>query len=467
MALKGGAFSQLQIGIMGRCASALCASLTAVALALLARRMGRDEGSPWAGVFAGACAGVLIVLNPLLFELAHYMKEDTFLTAGLALSFLATNIFWVRRDLASTAFAGTAIAFAVSGKYLGWLIFPFVVWIVLIGASPRYSWKVRLMVFLSTLAVVWAILNHSFFSNPAGTFNSVSHEMDLVIGGQKGMTRGVPHHFYWYLFKDSPRPLQILFGVFVVGLLARWRKTSAPERLFLGFTIGLPVLMSFVPKLNIRYYLPVEVAVCFGAGLGAVWAATLLTSRLNTARTAVHALICLVLTGTVIMTFLPELTAKYAGLQSGDTHELLKAYIREHLPPTAIIAEDNEVNLPTHDDWTSVGETFLPQRVVHDEFAADLGSIPELRRLGVTHVATATLIVTEFRKLKSQSELTAKFNQRKAFYQALGALPMYPPMPGVHLLWAAEQGPVKYVEVGLRLYDISGVPSPAATGTPP
>ena len=45
------------------------------------------------GVLAGAAAGLLIMVTPLFYELAHYFKEDPALIFGLSLTLLAMQLY--------------------------------------------------------------------------------------------------------------------------------------------------------------------------------------------------------------------------------------------------------------------------------------------------------------------------------------------------------------------------------------
>lgn len=73
--LHGGAEDDPQRVVeMGRRVVATFAAASAALLALLAARLH--------GLWAGLSAGLLVVTNPLLYELAHYFKEDPVLLFG-------------------------------------------------------------------------------------------------------------------------------------------------------------------------------------------------------------------------------------------------------------------------------------------------------------------------------------------------------------------------------------------------
>jgi Dolichyl-phosphate-mannose-protein mannosyltransferase len=100
----------------GRMVSAVFAAGAVACFSLLAAHM---YGTP-----AAACVGALLLANSQLYELAHYMKEDTALAFGIAAFFLALTRCWLRPSMARFAVLGAAAALAVSGKYIGALVVP-------------------------------------------------------------------------------------------------------------------------------------------------------------------------------------------------------------------------------------------------------------------------------------------------------------------------------------------------------
>ena len=82
---RGVARSDQQVVEAGRWISAAFVAGAVVALALLA--------FAWRGWTASLAAGGALLLHHQLFELAHYMKEDSALLFGMALTFLMTYAF--------------------------------------------------------------------------------------------------------------------------------------------------------------------------------------------------------------------------------------------------------------------------------------------------------------------------------------------------------------------------------------
>jgi hypothetical protein len=97
---------------------------------------------------------------------------------------------------------------------------------------------------------------------------------------------------------------------------------------------------------------------------------------------------------------------------SNDGRSQIADYIRTHVPPTAIIVSDKRVNLR---------ELALPNPIEGKLFAADVGSLADLRARGVTHVAVAEGDYGRFfrAKLKPTEAGAAEFTRRRAFYAEL------------------------------------------------
>lgn len=449
-----------QIVQSGRAVSAFFAAVAAVAMALLARRMAGALGGPLAAVLGGWSAGALVLLNASMFDFAHYMKEDPALVMGMALTFLALHLFWTRRDDASLLFVGAAAATAVSGKYVGWLLLPFVVWIVLRACEPadrRRSAKL----FLKGFALVWVIMNYSLLFDPFKPFSSLAGEMKGVVGGHRGLTKDVPHAVYVHAFLNLPLAIQALFAVYILGLLARVRKVTPAEWLVPGFALLLAVMMSFSPKASPRYFLPVEMAVCFGAGLGAAWAATWLASFCGRAREIVLATAWALLFGAALWNVTPVLQEHCQAMAMDDRIEF-KAWIARHVPPSAVIAEDGRVHLPVANAPKYEHEPQIPQTVMESEYAADLGTVAQLRAKGVTHVAIDILTFMRYDMFRPTAKKADEFARHKAFYASFGVLKDSQPLPGIRQLWSSKPGINVYLQPGIYFFDISGVaPEPA------
>ena len=439
----------------GRTASAFFSVGAVFALAMLARRMGNSIGGPLAGVLAGWSAGLLVLVNPSVFEFAHYMKEDPALAMGMALAFLAAHAFWTRKDDYSIVLLGAATAVAASGKYVGWILFPISVALLHAGRE-KTDWKRSFRLFIISFAALWSVLNYSFFLNPFKIFSSLTHETVGVVEGHRGYQKSVPHADYLRLIFAMPGAITALFGVYLAGLVLRFRKTTMPEWIVPGASLLLLILMSCSPKSAPRYFLPVEVVICFGAGLAASLSAYWLTGFLGKGRKVAQVCVWTALLGFALWNTIPALAAKYEAI-TVDDRDALKAWISANLPVTAIIAEDARVCLPVSDDWIYKGVPRLPQRVLCKEFVADLGSLEEMRAQGITHVIVAAPTFQRFDLFTPSSKIKHEFDARAAFYRSLGVLQNSSPVPGVKCIWSAPGGTNIYLRPGLSIFDISSV----------
>lgn len=453
-AFHQGSLTFQEIVQKGRSVSAFFSSVAVVAMALLARRMAGS--TPLAGLLAGFSAGVLLLCDALMFDLAHLMKEDPALAMGLALTFLALHIFWQRRDEQSLMLTAIAAATAVSGKYIGWLLFPFVFWIVNAGVDPSERKRYRRL-FLKSFLIAFAVLNYSLVFNPFKPFRSLGNEMEGVILGHRGMTRSVPHADYFRLLLEIPPFTLALFGVYLAGLAVRFRKVTPPEWLVPGFGALLLAIMSFSPKSSARYFLPVEMVVCFGAGLGLVWLVSALADRCGGLRLAVLTAGWALLLAPTVRQAGVVLEQHYRALLIDD-RVTLRNWLIQNLPASTIIAEDNRVHL-FEETQKNDPESKLPFLVLHGSSAGDLGNLKQLRSRGVTHVAVIRSAYGMFDKHKPREKIRDKFERRKAFYASLGVLPGSEPEPGVRQVWKTPAGINSYLQPGITLFDITGVES--------
>ena len=149
--LHGGAEDDPQRVVeLGRLVVAAFAAASAALLALLAARLH--------GLSAGLAAGLLVVSNPLLYELAHYFKEDPVLLFGIVACALAAHHHATRRDARSLVLLGVAAGVAAAGKYVGTALVPVA---ALVGArtgggSVRERWKRAGQVVGSALLAGWS-----------------------------------------------------------------------------------------------------------------------------------------------------------------------------------------------------------------------------------------------------------------------------------------------------------------------
>src|SRR4030095_14404518 len=109
--LTGTPKTNQRVVITGRRVSAAFAAATVAVLAIVAFYR--------AGWLAAWAVGLLVATHDKLYEAAHYLKEDTVLIFGVALFFLAAEMFVRQPTTRTLRFLGVAAAVAGSGTYIG------------------------------------------------------------------------------------------------------------------------------------------------------------------------------------------------------------------------------------------------------------------------------------------------------------------------------------------------------------
>lgn len=452
----------------GRALVAACCALAVVCLAALVWR--------WYGAAAGVLAGLLLATHHQLFELAHYLKEDPVLLAGVAAVFFAGDIFWRHRTVPAAALLGAACGLALAGKYLGLLLLPVGVALVWRGTlKDSRRWRLA-AVFALGFAVAAAILNLPALANCGQLGASVDREMAFAFAGRGGMTRRVPHALYWNVFVANSTPaLWVGLAVYFGGWLSppRLRRPVTadrhgapapgagpdpagprplPEVLAATFPAWFALLLSCSPKTHDRYFLPATALLTAFAAVGLVTLGRAVGRRYGRlAGVAVPAAAVLCQFGSLPTPVdWKTLTTYWRAFRTDDLAEL-RAWIDSNLPAAAVIAQDRRAGLPvTGSDRHERRQGSLAQRVLDGKYAADHGSLAELQRAGVTHVAVSQ---SDFGRyyvtgMTPQAGADADYRRRRDFYDAL--------FREGKLQWERPRGEVVYLHPGLRLYRIAG-----------
>ena len=421
----------------GRVVSAIFISAAVVALSLLAYA--------WRGWGAAFTAGAVLASHHQLYELAHYFKEDSALLFGVSVAFLAAWQYAARATLPRAAFLGAACALAISGKYLG--VFTLAVAIPVLWRTPGDRRRAT-GVFACVLVLVLVLVNLPAFTH-FGTFTqSFARETKLVVEGQAGMTRRVPHTQYWNVFLDNTTP--VMWLLIPVFLAARWRHRSAltlVEILVSAFPFAFALALSFSPKSNDRYFLPATALFSVLAVIGAGDLGDFLPPRWPRRCICIAAGIVLIVGQSFGWTASrPGWLGYDRAFQRDDTADLI-AWLNTAVPRDAIIAKDNRIALPDpkrKKDAARLG--VIPQKIRAAKFAADLGTLDELQAQGVTHVIVSEMDYGKFflRSLHPQESAQADFERRRDFYDRL--------FHEGELLWERDKGTVLYLHPGIRVY---------------
>jgi hypothetical protein len=431
-----------QVAEAGRLVSAGFSAIAVGAFALL--------GWLHRGWIGAAGAGLLLMLNQQVFELAHYMKEDAALLGGVSLTLLALGWFARAPGIWPALACGAACGVAISGKYAGALLLPFAIAVLVLETSGARRRLAIVSLFIATLLAVALAVNWPLLEARAVFESSLGREVEFVVKGSKGMTRGVPHTLYLRVFADNTTPLiWLLLGGYFFAFWRDRRRRDAAEWATALFPIVFLIILSFSPKTNDRYFLPSTATVYFLAVCGAVDLAGIIRQRApqfawGTTRIAAALLLA------AAAWELPRFLDVQRAFSRDDRRELI-AFVAESLPPAAKIAQDIRVELP--DPKNRKRHRALPnplrQTVVSGKrYAAELGTLEELRRQGFTHVAVSEsnygrFFLESMRPLEGYRE---EYGARREFYERL--------FKEGRLLFERPRGTVIYLHPGLKLYEL-------------
>ena len=432
--LSGAGSDPQRIVEVGRWISALFAVIGVLAFA----GIGWWKGGPWGAVAVTA----FLLPHHQVFELAHYLKEDTALFMGVGLTFLALIHSSRTGTRLSILLLGAAAGIALSAKYLGGLLI-LVALIWLIGI-PRAKLKLprsqAILLFFISLTVVVLTINQRALWNIDRVQTSFAREIHLATGGQGGVTRSVPHGQYTAIFLDNSQPL-IWFGLLACLWFAWKQRKSRPldEWLMLGFGLGYLLLLTFSPKSNDRYFLAVTPLICLGAALGICKLFTTLGwQRYFSLGIAL-----------AFASSLPSLQTYYTAFQKDDRRELA-AWITTHLPASAKILQERSAGLP----GTGVNNSpkILPQKFRTKRMAADFATFDEYLRDGFTHLLVSPSVYGKFfmENLVASENKDVQHAARTAFYTRL--------FKEGKLLWESPRSTVIYLHPGLKLYELPASP---------
>lgn len=404
------------VKLAGRWSSVLFA---AFAVGLLVLASGRVHGK-----FIGVAAGVLLLSNPHLFDLAHYFKEDPALLFGISLSLLAMLVFSERPGSGSAIFLGLATSCAVSGKYAGALVIPFSIYIVYACSKNRAC---DLSAMLAASASGFVLINLPAFLALGSASHSLDREIGLLTGAKKEVSRSVPHGVYSNVYWQSSTPILIgLLALYGFGLVRRGFRLRSFEWVLILLPVVYIVILSFLPKTNHRYFLPpAAILACLSA------AGLVRLLRLGKGK-----LIAFLLISGSVAWQVPRLYRADRGFTQDHQAEALK-FLRSNLPAGAEVMLDERVDLPAHDGIST------KRRIVRPG-----DTIESLRGEGITHVIVSSRKYGGFFMKSSipKKESAEDFEKVKRFYETLFER-------GV-LLREWEIGGNLYLATPLRIYSL-------------
>jgi hypothetical protein len=428
---------QEAVTIAGRWASALFTAGAVFFLVLLAALLSNSLG--------GFIAGCLLATNHELFELAHYFKEDPALLVGLSAFFVALLCYDRNPGKPGALALGAALGLAISGKYLGALVAPMAFVLIWLRRDRSSAGAGSALCLAGMLAVI-AIANLPILLNPGGFADGFEREVDFAVLGHKGITRSVPHGVYWKIFIDATTPeiwnhvripaIGVLLLISFTALALRRRFASAAERMIILYPVGFGLLLSFFPKTHHRYFLPATAVLLVVAALGAVllaqilWKGRPLFGRVGAPWPPLLAL------AAALAIQAPTFFAYYNGFRL-DGRAAMAEYLHAHVPEGTTIVQDKRVDLDA---------LKLPYDFQGKLFAADVGSIDDLRARHIEYVAVAEGDYGRFfeKALRPTDSGFADYMKRRAFYEQL--------FKEGNKVFECPPGQLQYLQPHLMLY---------------
>jgi hypothetical protein len=431
-AVSGRSVDCQEIAEIGRTLSAVFAAIAAALFSWL--------GFNRFGVTGGVAAGVAMLIQRRLYEHAHFMKEDAALLAGIALTFLAIDAFWRRPTAARALLLGVATAVAVSGKYIGLLMLPFALAALVVAPSGSSGVLRRAVTFLAAFLVVFAVINHQAVLSVASLVGGFSGEIERL-NSRAGVEQQDFSRIEWLRrFLDVSPFLLVLFAYQLTFVFRNFRRVALPDLLLAAFPFLLGITLSFSSKQSGRHALPALMVIVFLA----LMAAVRLWNEVPQRRALFAAFV-----GLAFIYDAVALSLMHRGFGRDHRRELV-AWITANVPTHAAIAVEDRVGIPYEKSRRFCDlPPPLPQQVRGARFAADIGSLDELRANGITHVAVtppqSEVFIDDEVGAKRAADPT--FQRRREFYRRLFA--------EGRLVWSRETGNVGVLNPSLRLYQIA------------
>ena len=397
------------VGEIGNMTAAALGGLAAAALTLLAFLL-----RGWLGAI---CAAVMLALCSPLIYYGHFFKEDTALAFGIAATFLALGWFWPRRTLWSIALVGAACGLAVAGKYIGFAATALALPVVLLarpvmplplarpgssradGATQTISRGRAAGWFLIAMLVSFFAVNYEALFPLKHFIEGVSYEVFHVTSGESDhgyidlkRTKSLAQ-YAGFFEAEMPWTVTAMAAIGSILILARWRASSAVEKLMVLFAAAFFLVVTQSTVQQSRHMLPTWMLWHAIAAFGVVHLVSLVSCAFRASRKplgrAAPWLLCNLLlasTGYVQWRHISHRLSEFPR----DSRLLMAQWIDANLPVNSKIAADTTCGLPDpeaefHEDESRT----LDVEVVTSKYAADLGTIDELLAGGFTHVAVS------------------------------------------------------------------------------
>ncbi|HSH37393.1 MAG TPA: hypothetical protein VK993_01295, partial [Chthoniobacterales bacterium] len=298
-----------------------------------------------------------------------------------------------------------------------------------------------------------------FATKISAPWRGIAREMDAAIGGHGGITRSVPHADYLQMLGETVPPSILILAAAYVGVLLWFRRSRTPAELM---TVLLALLylaiLSSSPKIAPRYLIPVTTLLGLLAVCGAAELSRLICGE-RRARKVAAVVLFAVFTGWLGRDMLQAYQPARLGFERDDPTAAAE-WITNNLPPDAVIAEDGSVSLSPSRPGVKIGvASRVPQKVLEAYFAADLGSLDELRSQGVTHVAVSEKMYGRYfaGEGSARKGMSDVYETRRRFYERV--------LAEGELLAEWPRGINSYLQPGIRIYRVAPPANGATSGS--
>jgi hypothetical protein len=402
----GGVEHTLQIG---RWVSALAAAAAVDLMALLAGSL--------AGRLARVLAAVLVGTSPLLFGLAHYMKEDTLLLLGVSAFLLALIRYQERPSHGFLALLGSTAGMAASAKYVGAMTIPIALGVII--WEYRKNWTAAIkpcLVVLGAAGAVFLVVNMQIFREFYAFRTGLGAEIRHITTSHQGLIRPPRSLFYADALYQSCGPgVLCAAALWLVYVLCEPRRQSMATCVIAAWSLAYLAMLQLSPVKIVRYELPVVAIMAMLAACG--FALLLAREHPWVVRGAAGVGIALVLVFN-----LWGVAATRAAIDFDSRAEMAQ-WIRTHLPTNAVLGEERIAGIAGR---TSAGfaSNEVPLKVIAKGNAAEFGSLEEAASIGVSYILVSDLTFGRFFNDtfdvdRGDPESAIIIERRRSFYRAL------------------------------------------------
>ena len=357
-----------QVALTGRRVSAVSAGLAVLTLAVAAARLNGPLASLLVAAIVGTC--------PLLFALAHYMKEDVVFVLALSVWFLSMIIVDSNNRSISIGVTGLATGLVVSAKYIGIIVLPIAV-LISTWRLPLRKKAVGVLILTSCALTVFI----SIGTDPLDVRKVITGVRAEVIhvastkSHHGGFTWPVTSTFYIDSIINTTSSVSIICYIAWIYFTFVKRGPASQISVVLFPLLFLAVLQLSPVKIA-RYQLPVVVFCGFSAACAL---ANLASAGRSWAK--IFATVAFI----AILQF--NLTNMYRTWNaiSLDTRREMAAWIGMHLSPAAVLAQEGWPAV-LHGVSPNPEAGTVPVHVITVPRLVSFGSLDGARRAGVTHI---------------------------------------------------------------------------------